>query len=464
MTTLPRILAIMGSGETAPTMAKVHRALFERLGPGPVPAAIVDTPYGFQENADELSARTVTFFAGSVGRDVTVASYRSRDVDALTAATALTRIRAARYVMAGPGSPSYALRGWTGGPIAAAMAALLRDGGILTLASAAALTAGIVTIPVYEIYKVGEAPSWLPGLDLLGAATGLSAAVVPHYDNAEGGNHDTRFCYMGERRLRVLERSLPAGAFILGVDSHTALVLDLDARTAAVSGLGGVTVRVDGRSVVFPSGITVTIDDLAEAARALALGEATGAAKPQGTANAEDSAADRRAQGSAQGSGRGEAGAGAGAAGRGPHGASPLHDEMAELEGAFYAAIAGGDTGAAVTALLDLDAVMEGRIRAGEDSPDLDNARSTFRSLIAHLGEAAAGGGADPRAVVEPYVEALLALRTRARETRDWPAADLVRDRLAAAGVEVRDGADGTTWVLVDAVVPAEPAPRLVHA
>jgi len=63
----PRILAIMGSGETAPTMAKVHRALFERLGPGPVPATILDTPYGFQENADDLSARTVRFFAESVG-------------------------------------------------------------------------------------------------------------------------------------------------------------------------------------------------------------------------------------------------------------------------------------------------------------------------------------------------------------------------------------------------------------
>jgi len=37
-------------------MAKVHRALFERLGPGPVPATILDTPYGFQENADDLSA------------------------------------------------------------------------------------------------------------------------------------------------------------------------------------------------------------------------------------------------------------------------------------------------------------------------------------------------------------------------------------------------------------------------
>ena len=47
----PRILAIMGSGETAPTMAKVHRALFERLGPGhgeslPRGAAVGRAQYG----------------------------------------------------------------------------------------------------------------------------------------------------------------------------------------------------------------------------------------------------------------------------------------------------------------------------------------------------------------------------------------------------------------------------------
>ncbi len=108
----PRVLAIMGSGETAPAMAKVHRALFERFGgaartggAGPVAAAIIDTPYGFQENADELSARTMEFFATSVGNPVEVASYRSRHVDGLTAATALARIRSARYVMAGPAAP-----------------------------------------------------------------------------------------------------------------------------------------------------------------------------------------------------------------------------------------------------------------------------------------------------------------------------------------------------------------------
>ena len=425
----PRILAIMGSGETAPTMAKVHRALFERFGPGPVPAAILDTPYGFQENADDLSLRTVRFFAESVGRDVNVASYRSRDVDALTAATALARVREARYLMAGPGSPSYALRQWADGPIPAALADLLRDGGILTMASAAALTLGAVTIPVYEIYKVGASPSWLPGLDLLAAATGLRAAVVPHYDNAEGGNHDTRFCYMGERRLRDLEGQLPPGTFILGVDSHTALVLDLDRGTAAVAGLGGVTVRVDGRSSVIPSGSDVSIDALAAAARELATGARVAIATERG----------------AVGSDRGDR-AGASAAGAG----EPRRAEMADLEGAFLVALGSRDSRAAVSALLEIDALIDARTRSGEDSPDLDNARSAFRALIARLGEAAASGATDPRSTVAPFVEALLSLRARARDARDWEAADLVRTMLTEAGVEVRDGAEGSGWVLAE--------------
>lgn len=424
----PRILAIMGSGETAPTMAKVHRALFERLGPDPVPAAILDTPYGFQENADDLSAKTVQFFAESVGRTVAVASYRSRDGDAVTASTAVARVRGARYVMAGPGSPSYALRQWVGGPIPAALADGLVSGGVLTMASAAALTLGIVTIPVYEIYKVGADPTWLPGLDLLGPATGWQAAVVPHFDNAEGGNHDTRFCYMGERRLRILEASMPAGSFILGVDSHTALVLDLDRRTATVAGLGGVTVRVRGTGTVFPSGSEVAIDTLTEVARGLAAGdgpdigwEPTGG--PVGARGGRDRAG-------------------------GTTGAGPLRDAMADLEGAFIAALAHDDSRGAVAALLALDDAIDARTRAGEDSPDLDNARATFRALITRLGEAAASGGTDQRGTVEPFVDALLELRARARDAQDWPTADLIRERLTAAGVEVRDAVDGSDWTL----------------
>ena len=425
----PRILTIMGSGETAPTMAKVHRALFERFeaGVAPVPAAILDTPYGFQENADELSSRTLEFFATSVGRPVAVASYRSRDVDGVVLATAVARIREARYVMAGPGSPSYALRQWAGGPIPEALAAKLAGGGILTMASAAALTVGVVTIPVYEVYKVGEEPRWLEGLDLLGRATGLRAAVIPHYDNAEGGTHDTRFCYMGERRLRSLEATLPDGAFILGVDSHTALMLDLVAGTATISGLGGVTVRVAGRSAVFASGREVPIAALSEAARELAAGQAVdvdrefGAGRPGRTGGLAAPAA------------------------------APLPDAMANLEGTFIEALGRGDMRTAVGALLDLNSEISARVRHGEDSPDLDNADATFRSLIARLGERAEVGTRDPRETLEPFVAALLELRARARAARDWATADLVRDRLAAAGVEVRDSADGSSWGLAAA-------------
>ncbi len=423
----PRILAIMGSGEMAPTMAKVHRALFARLGDGPVPAAVIDTPYGFQENADELSARAVEFFATSVGRTVSVASYRSRDVDAVTLAKAVARLREARYAMAGPGSPSYALRQWAGSQIPETLGDKLASGGILTMASAAALTLGVVTIPVYEIYKVGDDPRWLEGLDLLGPATGLRAAVVPHYDNAEGGSHDTRFCYMGERRLRALERDLPAGAFVLGVDGHTALVLDLDRRTASVSGLGGVTVRVDGRSAVVPSGSEIDIEALAELARELATGRAVEV----------DSVLDPDA-------GRGRLGTPTSGSGR----PTPLRDQMAELEGSFIEALDRGDTRAAVGALLELDSAIEARIRRGEDSPDLDNASATFRSLIARLGERAEIGAGDPRALLDPFVSALLELRARARAGQDWQSADLIRDRLAAAGIEVRDDADGSSWLL----------------
>ena len=109
---------------------------------------------------------------------------------------ALSRLRTANFIFAGPGSPSYALSVWRGSPIPEALATRLTDGAALVFASAAALTLGRFTIPVYEIYKAGQPAQWLDGLDLMRAA-GFegSCVVIPHYDNAEGGTHDTRFCY-----------------------------------------------------------------------------------------------------------------------------------------------------------------------------------------------------------------------------------------------------------------------------
>src|SRR5437763_8876603 len=201
MTAVPRLVTIMGSGETSPTMVKVHRELLERVGD---PAVVLDTPVGFQENAGEITARAIAYFRESVGRDIGVASYRSRRIDAVDYEAMLARLREAHYVFAGPGSPSYALEQWRTTLVPEVLTDKLRRGGAVTFASAAALVLGTHTVPVYEVYKVGQDPHWLDGLDVIADAR-LRAALIPHYANAEGGIHDTRYSYLGERRLQQME-------------------------------------------------------------------------------------------------------------------------------------------------------------------------------------------------------------------------------------------------------------------
>ena len=205
-----RVLAIIGSGETSPTMVTVHRELLSRLGLSSPQAIALATPYAFQENAPDVSARTQRYFADSVGLQVRVAAGTSPNADPGMApplippdeedeARQAAAIRAADWVFAGPGSPSYALAHWRAGPVAAGLQdRVLAGDGLTVMASAAAATAGRFTLPVYEIYKAGGAPRWLDGLDLFGPL-GLTVALIPHYDNAEGGRYDTRHCYLGER-------------------------------------------------------------------------------------------------------------------------------------------------------------------------------------------------------------------------------------------------------------------------
>ena len=225
---------------------------------------MLDTPYGFQENAPELATKAVEYFSTSINIALDVAGLTQMiGADALAVERGLQLVADAHYVFAGPGSPTYALRQWAGTPLAGLLTKKLRDGGIVTFASAAALTLGRFTLPVYEIYKVGEEPRWLDGLNILGEV-GINAALIPHYNNAEGGHHDTRFCYMGERRLSMLERELPDDVYVLGVDEHTGVVIDVDAQTATVVGKGVLTIRVKGVSTEIASGEVLPLDRLRE--------------------------------------------------------------------------------------------------------------------------------------------------------------------------------------------------------
>ena len=232
------VIVLMGSGETSPTMVELHKSLVRDRGP----VTIVDTPYGFQENADELTQKAVQYFRESVGAPTEVATLRTAEAPSAEVAKALHAVRGSRYVFSGPGSPTYALRQWQAVGMADALAHVVSSGGVVVLASAAAVTAGQVSLPVYEVYKVGLAPYWEQGLDLL-ARLGLRATVVPHFNNAEGGTHDTSCCWVGRRRLAGLRQEVP-DLPVIGIDEHTALVIDPDTCQGTVHGQGGLHLLV----------------------------------------------------------------------------------------------------------------------------------------------------------------------------------------------------------------------------
>ena len=419
------LLVVMGSGETAPTMVKIHREVLARsfASSGAGPAVMLDTPFGFQMNADDLVERTQQYFADSVGTPVEVIRWRRADAPASEHEKSLALLAQAAWAFAGPGSPTYALRQWQGTPIPDALLDVAHRGGTLVFGSAAACTLGVQAIPVYEIYKVGEEPRWEPGLDLLGQLTGIEAVVIPHYDNAEGGQHDTRFCYLGEQRLVQLEAELPTSVGVLGVDEHTALVIDLTARTAQVRGNGTVTLRYRDRSQVLVSGTQLTLDELAAGVH----GEQRASTAPVAAAQTAPAQADPAAA------------------------AEPLSlaQESAAARARFDAALAERDVDAAVDAILGLEAAIVSWSADTLQSDESDRARRVLRSLVVRLGALAHDGARDPRDVIGPLVEILLELRARARAGKDFATSDLVRDRLAAVAVEVRDTPDGAVWSLV---------------
>jgi hypothetical protein len=415
------LLVIMGSGETAPTMVAVHRRVFATIGEGP--SLLLDTPYGFQGNADDLNDRAVSYFSDVAGRAVTPLRWRRPD-DPVAADRAAAALREARWAFAGPGSPTYALRVWQGSGIDAELAGVVDRGGASVFASAAALTLGSHTVPVYEVYKVGEEPAWRPGLGVLERLTGVRAAVVPHWDNNEGGNHDTRFCYLGERRLQMLEHQLPDAVGVLGVDEHTALLIDTARATAAVDGRGTVVARYRGEQRVWPSGSTIAVEELAASLagrRSDAEGDAGRSAAPAVQSSRPTGTSDP---------------------------AGTLRGASDAAEAAFASAVAAGDAPAAAVAVLDLEQAIVDWSADTEQSDERDHARRTLRALVVRLGDLAREGVLDPAERVGPYITLLLDRRDAARNARDWPAADAVRDGLAALGVHVRDTPDGVEWQL----------------
>jgi hypothetical protein len=422
---LPRILAIMGSGETAPTMVTTHRRLTSLL-PMPVKAVVLDTPYGFQENAPELAAKAVEYFKTSINVDLVVAGLvRLQDTHLAADPVAIERgLRAladADYIFAGPGSPTYALRQWAGSAVARIMTDKLTNGGIVTFASAAALTLGKATVPVYEVYKVGQDVQCLEGLDIL-SSIGINAALIPHYDNTEGANHDTRFCYLGEARLQMFESLLDEDTYVLGVDEHTGLVIDIDAATATVVGNSNVTIRLRTESFAYPTGSVISLS-LLQSPFSLLTGSEEGSSRPS-VATVPVATSTQPAQ------------------------ADSLDAVLETSIQTFGEAMEQRDALAAVRTVLGLEQAMQDWSIDTLQSDVLVRARSALRSMISQLGDAAIGGVRDPREVVAPFIEAMLSVRATVRAEKRFDLSDVIRDVFASLNIEVRDTPTGVEWSL----------------
>jgi hypothetical protein len=263
-------------------MTKVHRQLLKRLDE--VRAVNLDTAYGFQENVPQMTKKLLDYFQTSLHVAFAPLHFTSYEHSSELERTIFKQqVSAASYVFAGPGSPSYAMAQWRPLGLADDLEQVLLSGGTLCFSSAATATVGIFCPPIYEIYKVGTAPYWLDGLNLV-ASFGLNCVVIPHYDNQEGGNYDTSRCYLGERRLSLLEEMLPEGVATLGVDEHSALILDLENDTLQVLGKSHGYWRLNGDMKVLANGTTLALDEL----RSLAAPERQRTASPRSPTNRQN--------------------------------------------------------------------------------------------------------------------------------------------------------------------------------
>ncbi len=410
------MIVLMGSGELTATMVEVHKELLGRFGPA-AKAVFLDTPAGFQLNVDQISQKAREYFQAHVKQPLAVASFKSHDtLSPFEAEQAYQTLREADFILIGPGSPTYAVGQWQHSAIPQILTGRIQEGGCLVAASAAALTVGRFTLPVYEIYKVGQALHWVAGMDIL-KNFGFNLVVVPHWNNAEGGTHDTRFCFMGKPRFRQLVSFLPEDASILGLDEHTACILDFANAEAVVKGIGQLTLQHAGHQIVFKTGDRFSLE-------VLRGGDKAGNWQQTSLAP-DDTKPDSAAEGGA------------------------FWDQIHRLEAVFYEGLESHEARKTTHALLELDRMIWQAQQDLENEEFITQARDTLRELIAILGTRLAAAPRSQTDCLEPLVRQVLDLRETFRRKNQFDAADAIRDSLQRANIIIEDTKKGSRWRLI---------------
>ena len=264
--TLGRI-AFLGSGETSLAGGRIFESL-ARLISDPLRVAIMETPAGFELNSALVAGRVGDFFKTRLQNFKPVIDLipaRKRDSAFSPDDPEIIKpLLYANLIFMGPGSPTYAIRQLKDTLAWDVIRARHRLGATLVFASAATISIGAHSLPVYEIYKVGQDVHAVDGLNLF-KDFGVHLSFIPHWNNAEGGGDlDTSRCFVGMDRFADWSNLVPAENTTLGLDEHTGIIMDFESRTCEVSGVSSVSlVRASG-TMIYPSDSKFALSELGD--------------------------------------------------------------------------------------------------------------------------------------------------------------------------------------------------------
>ncbi|MCI0551582.1 MAG: cysteinyl-tRNA synthetase [Anaerolineae bacterium] len=264
--TLGRI-AFLGSGETSLAGGRIFESL-ARFISDPLRIALMETPAGFELNSAQVAGRVGDFFQTRLQNFKPVIDLiPARKRDSAFSPDDPEIIKPLLYsnmIFMGPGSPTYAIRHLKDTLAWDVIRARHRLGATLVFASAATISIGAHSLPVYEIYKVGQDVHVVDGLNLF-KDFGVHLSFIPHWNNAEGGvDLDTSRCFVGMDRFTEWCNLVPSENTTLGLDEHTGIIMDFESGTCEVSGVSSVSLVRECDPEIYSSGSKFPLNELGE--------------------------------------------------------------------------------------------------------------------------------------------------------------------------------------------------------
>jgi len=260
-------IAFLGSGETSLAGGRIFESLARKINE-PLRIALMETPAGFELNSAQVVGRVGEFMNTRLQNFkpvIELVPARRRD-SALSPddPDIIKPLLYANMIFMGPGSPTYAIRHLKDTLAWDVIRARHRLGATLVFASAATISIGAHSLPVYEIYKVGEDVHVVDGLNLF-KDFGAHLSFVPHWNNADGGvDLDTSRCFIGMDRFGEWCDLLPSENTTLGLDEHTGIIIDFEGATCEVSGVSSVSLVRECDPEIYSSGSKFALNELGD--------------------------------------------------------------------------------------------------------------------------------------------------------------------------------------------------------